>query len=230
MRKLVCLICLISAFACSRKGSSYQQEVKAYTDTISVATKPAPFELLVKRYENPSREIWQDSEFIISQLGDISGQTIADIGVGTGYFAFQLAGTADKIIAIDVEKRFLDYIEQRKSEITNEALASKIETRLSEPDNPKLNNKEIDKALIVNTYYYLSDRETYLERLINGIAPSGQVVIVDYKSGELPVGPKETARIEWNVVKNELESVGFLIDKIDTTSLQFQYLIRATKL
>ena len=49
-----------------------------------------------------------------SEPRPLDGKTVADIGAGTGYFAFPLAKKAAKVIAIDIDQRFLDYIEQRK--------------------------------------------------------------------------------------------------------------------
>ena len=75
-------------------------------------------------------------------------QDRADIGAGTGYFAFPLAKKAAKVIAIDIDQRFLDYIERRK----HAEKTSNIETRLTAPNASGLKAGEADVVLIVDTF------------------------------------------------------------------------------
>src|SRR5579864_911511 len=72
------------------------------------------FGKLVARFEDPVRAQWQKPEKVIASLGTLDGKTVADIGAGTGYFAFPIAKEAAKVIAIDIDQRFLDYIEHKK--------------------------------------------------------------------------------------------------------------------
>ena len=76
-------------------------------------------------------------------------QVVADIGAGTGDFAFPLAKKAANVIAIDIDQRFLDYIEQKKKA---EKIGANIETRLTAPDSPGLKPGEADVVLIVDTF------------------------------------------------------------------------------
>lgn len=186
--------------------------------------------LRLKKYEDPSREYWQNPELVIDKLGDFSGKTVADIGVGTGYFTFRIAPEAGKVIAVDIENKFLEYIEDRKFELGNSELAQKIETRLCEPDDPHLREEEIDIALIVNTYHFMSKRVAYLQKIHAGLKKDGILMLVDYRAGEMPVGPPESLKISMQIALEETLKAGFKIIEVDTSSLQFQYLIKAIKL
>ena len=73
----------------------------------------AEFDKLVARFEDPARAEWQKPEKIVASLEPLDRKTVADIGTGTGYFAFPIAKKAAKVIAIDIDKRFLDYIGTR---------------------------------------------------------------------------------------------------------------------
>ena len=94
-----------------------------------------PFEDLVAEFESPERRKWQKPDSVITFIGAIQGSTVMDLGAGTGYFSFPLAKAGAKVIAADVDKRFIDYIEQRKAKDT--IFSEKIETRLVPYDNPK---------------------------------------------------------------------------------------------
>ena len=124
-------ILIILFLAACKATDDYNQEVAEVTiDSIRV-TPGESFDLQVRKYEDPQRQTWQDPKFVIEALGDLNGLVIADIGSGTGYFTFQMAVPAQKVIAIDIEQRFLNYIEDRKSEMYERQLANKIETRLT---------------------------------------------------------------------------------------------------
>lgn len=190
----------------------------------------ANFEVLVQEYEDPGRSNWQNPSLVISLLGDLNNKTVADIGTGTGYFTFPLAPKAEKVIAIDIEQKFLNYIEERKHELNDIEIASKIETRLAKENDPFLNSEEVNLALIVNTFNYLDNRPAYLQKVKAGLALEGEIVIVDYKKGDLPVGPAASNKIAYDSTIKELELAGFQINMVDTASLQFQYIIKGQKM
>ena len=184
------------------------------------------FDLLVKNYEDPERKSWQNPQLVIEKLGDISGKTIADIGAGTGYFTFRLAPFAQKVIAIDIDNRFLSYIEDKRDE-SPEEIYEKIEIRLSKPEDPLLKHSETDIVLIVNTFHFINNRIDYLKKVKQGIRDGGKLVIVDFKGGNMPVGPSEDTKISPSMVVDEVMKSGFGDVSIDLTSLQYQYIIIA---
>jgi predicted RNA methylase len=186
--------------------------------------------ILLKTYEDPSRELWQNPDLVVEKLGNLNGKIIADIGVGTGYFTFKMANSAEKVIAIDVENKFLEYIEERKFELRGAPTVRKIETRLCEPDDPLLKPEEADIALIVDTYHFIEKKRVeYMTIVHRGLKEKGVVMLVDYKGGEMPVGPPEQIKVDLDIVLKELKEAGFIVQEIDTTSLQFQYIIKAVK-
>ena len=222
------IVVFIFLAACKSKNDYTQELPVVAADTTK--TKPAEsFDLQVRNYEDPKRQTWQDPKFVIEALGDLNGLTIADIGSGTGYFTFQMAVPAKKVIAIDIEQRFLNYIEDRKSEMYDRQLAKKIETRLTTPTKPSLLTNEVDVVLMVNTIGYIKDRSQYLDILRNGISPNGRLIIVDYKIGKMPVGPDESSKVSEAEIKLALQNAGFVLDSVDNQSLQYQYLIKAHK-
>ncbi|RLD23259.1 MAG: hypothetical protein DRI71_05760 [Bacteroidetes bacterium] len=227
MARIIILSFLLTT-ACKVDSGKQSERLVAPIDTV-VSNRHEPFDLQVRKYEDPKRQTWQDPKFVIEALGNLNDLVIADIGSGTGYFTFQMAVPAQKVIAVDIEQRFLNYIEDRKSEMYDRFLAEKIETRLTTPDTPSLKENEVDVVLIVNTIAYIKDRNQYLQVLKRGINDNGRLVIVDYKSGKMPVGPNEDSKVSEEKISLELRNAGFVIDKIDNQSLQYQYLIKAHK-
>lgn len=182
------------------------------------------FETLVNRFEDPARDEWQKPDVVIAMLGDISGKTIADIGAGSGYFSFRLAEKAKKVIAIDIDQRFLDYIDHK-----NVSLPEKlpIETRLAAEDDPKLASSEADIAIIVNTYHHIENRPVYFGNVREKLNKNGSLIIVDYFKKELPVGPPADIKLSEEAVVEELKKAGFENITVDSKSLAYQYIIIA---
>jgi ubiquinone/menaquinone biosynthesis C-methylase UbiE len=182
------------------------------------------FDTLVARFENPARAKWQKPEKVIAGLGPLAGRTVADIGAGTGYFAFRIAKKADKVIAIDIDERFLRYIEDKKKA---RKLAPNIETRRTALDSPGLKKAEADVVLIVDTFHHIEDRVKYLKKLKKGLRKDGVVVIVDFKKEQTPQGPPLELRLGEQQVEAELKAAGFSLVTTDRTSLAYQYIVKA---
>jgi len=186
------------------------------------------FESLVADFEDKDRGIWQKPELVISFLGDIKDETVADIGAGTGYFTFRLVPKAKKVIGIDIDARFINFLDSMKVRLPA-VYRDRFESRLAKYDDPLLQPGEADNVVIVNTYGYIENRVQYLKTLYKGVAPGGQLLIIDFKKNNLPVGPPDEYKVSLAQVERELSAAGFKVTKIDKDMLDYQYIILAMK-
>jgi ubiquinone/menaquinone biosynthesis C-methylase UbiE len=208
----------------SANAHLHQSEPHAHTESANEFMHKAPFDTLVKRFENPQRLEWQKPDKVIQMLQPLSGKTIADIGAGTGYFSFRLASRASKVIAIDIDPKFIEYLnkEVKKNNYKN------IEVRQTSTQTPGLKEQEADKVLIVNTYHHIEKREDWLKSLKKGMKKESALYIVDFKKGKLPQGPPDEHKLSSAQVVQELEKAGFYPTQIDTQTLAYQYIIVAS--
>jgi len=184
------------------------------------------FDEMVASYESPERENWQNPNYLLGAFDYMEEKTVADLGAGTGYFTFRLAPLVQKIIAIDVDQRFLDFIDARARLLPDE-IAGKIETRLAEYHDPKLEPEEVDFILIVNTYHLIEDRVDYFQRLKKTLRDNGQIIIVDFKKELIPIGPPPELKVSSTQVIEELKKAGYSQFEVDIASLEYQYIITA---
>jgi hypothetical protein len=184
----------------------------------------AKFDDLIADYESRDRLIWQKPDMIINRLGDLSNQTVADLGAG--FFAFRIVQKAKKVLALDIDQRFISLMDSSKQELSPE-LRAKFEARLVDVDDAKLKKGETNAVIIVNTYMYIQNRVDYMKKLRQGIAKGGKVLIVDYKEKNIPVGPPVSIKVPLSVVEKELKQAGFKQIISDDTSLDYQYIITA---
>ena len=136
------------------------------------------FEDLVKRFDSPERDAYQQPDKVLAYIGDVRGKKILDIGAGTGYFSFKLAAKGAEVIAGDVDDRFQNYIKE-KIEKEN---APKVILRKLPYDNPALQKQEVDKVLIVNTYHHIEDRINYFGKVREGLRADGELLVIDFKN------------------------------------------------
>lgn len=184
------------------------------------------FEALVERFENRDREQWQQPNKVIAILGDINDKIVADIGAGTGYFAFRLLEKGAKVIAIDIDERFAEYMEKRKQRLSK-GWRERLSIRIADEDDPHLKINEADIVLIVNTYHHIQNRVNYFRDLQKNININGQLFIVDFKKGRMPVGPPNGLKIAASTVQEELQEAGYHTVTIDNETLKYQYIIKA---
>ncbi len=185
------------------------------------------FDDLVGAFENKERDLWQHPEEVLKAIGDLSSKTVADIGAGSGYFSFRLVPLAAKVIAIEIDERFVRYLEERRKTLP-EALAKNIEIRLATINDSHLDNAEADIILVVNTYIYLQNKASYLMALKKCLKPDGKIIIIDFQKKPTRMGPAVELRLAPHQVVDDLRAAGYNEVNVDNATLPYQYIITAT--
>ena len=139
---------------------------------------------------------------------------VADIGAGTGFFAFPIAQRVPKgkVFAVDIQPEMLARIARRKvlEKVVN------VETVLGEQDDPKLPKNQIDLAFIVDAYHEFSFPREMGERLKESLRPGGQLVLVEYRAEDPRVPIKRLHKMSEVQVKQEMAAIG--LDWVRTDS------------
>ena len=208
------------------QGESSNDEPALVTDS---SEKSDQFKDEMSVYESADRVIWQKPDLVIQELGDVDGKVVADIGAGTGYFSRRIAYKGAKVIAIDIDPKAIQWMEEQKARFPIE-LQDRLVIRQAEPNDPKLKAQEVDLVLLVNTYSYISSRVPYFTKLKEAIRPGGDVIIIDFKKKETPFGPAIEERVDVADVEKELIEAGYTLLKIDQESLEYQYIIKARRI
>jgi SAM-dependent methyltransferase len=224
---LITAISLLSLSGCKWKtqGSDTTDQPTTETKTPGVGTD---YENEAEQYESADRVIWQKPDLVIQQLGDVDGKVVADLGAGTGYFSRRIAYKGATVIAIDIDPKAIQWMEEQKARFPLE-LRNRLIIRQAEPNDPRLNPDEVDIVLLVNTYSYIQNRVTYFAKLKESIRAGGNIIIIDFKKKETPFGPAIEERVDEKDVEKELKEAGYTILAIDDESLDYQYIIKAKR-
>lgn len=216
---------LLLGIGCNYSSEHSKTEKKHSKQAANQHMHKRSFGDLVKTFENRDRIEWQKPQQITESLGNLEGKTIADIGAGTGYFSFRLAEAGAKVLALDVDDRFLKYIKNKKIELGD----SLIQTRKVPYDDPQLDSNSVDMVIIVDTYHHIENREKYFAKVLYGLKEGGQLIVIDFKKEETPHGPPLEMRVSGLDVLKELQQAGYSKTIIDVSSLPFQYKVVAKK-
>jgi ubiquinone/menaquinone biosynthesis C-methylase UbiE len=174
-----------------------------------------------KHFEGPERDAWQHPDTVVSLLALRPGDRVADIGAGTGYFSVRLARAVPqgKVWAVDIEPDMVRHLGERAR---RESLAN-LEPVLGVGEDPRLRGP-LDVIFVCDTYHHIANRTAYFARVAPLLAPSGRLVIVDFKQGEQPVGPPPEARVPPAEIDAELAPAGFRRTALDEATLPYQYI------
>ncbi|MDH3627932.1 MAG: methyltransferase domain-containing protein [Acidobacteriota bacterium] len=190
---------------------------------METASAEADVQKWVEIFEDPERWNWQGGIHILGLMAIEYGDTVADIGAGTGYFVRYLApavGDDGTVYAVDINPAFLDHITSR----IDYPNSDRVFPILAAPDDPQLPAGEIDAALILNTWHHIDNRVAYAEKLKESMSRSGRVVVVDWRAESLPLGPPIEEKVSRETVIQEFEKAGWRL-VTDSTILQYQYLL-----
>jgi arsenite methyltransferase len=117
---------------------------------------------------------------ILEHLHVREGQVIADIGSGGGYFTLAFAkraGKTGRVYAVDVKKKYLDFIEHQAEQagLGNIAFVLAAEGKMDLPE------AGLDLVFARNVFHHLPEPGNYFARLKRHLKPGGKVAIIEHK-------------------------------------------------
>ncbi|MEA5390333.1 methyltransferase domain-containing protein [Cyanobium gracile UHCC 0139] len=169
-------------------------------------------------FNNPRREVWEQTKLIIDSMELRPGETIADIGSGPGYYSFRFAervGPGGKIYAIDTVKEHLTYIEKVKKAagVSNIITINNHNESIGLEAQPK-----VDTAFMCSLYHIIyvvfreSARQELIENIKGSLKPDGRLVIVDNSLVHDSQLPYHGPYIAKELVIAQLEHYGFRLE------------------
>ena len=173
--------------------------------------------------ERRERETEERPQLMIDALQIKSGQTIADVGAGSGYYSFRIAplvGEQGNVLAIDVEPRMLKIIGER----AKRAAVANVTTVLSTPSDPNLEPNSVDLLFMVDVYHELEFPLEMMTKVREALKPGGRVALIEYKAEDPAVMIKPVHKMTERQIIRELTAAGFRHQKTVRT-LPLQHLV-----
>lgn len=176
----------------------------------------------VKRFEDPERVKWQKPGEVVKAMDLRSGDVVADIGAGTGYFTrlFAIAvGPEGKAIGLDIEESMVNYMREDAKRLG----FNNYEAKVVPTDNAGLAPDSVNVVFLCNTYHHIANRVDYFKALTKGLKEDGRVVMVDFYK-DSAIGPPRDHKLSRKVVIQEMTKAGYRMVKSHDL-LEHQYFL-----
>lgn len=177
--------------------------------------------------DREERDIEEAPDVALDALDLLQGQTVADIGAGSGYMTVRMAtrvGASGRVYGVDIQPQMIDLLRQRLSRehITN------VVPVLSSTDDPKLPAASIDLMLLVDVYHEFSEPQKMLRGMRAALKPNGRLVLLEYRKEDPTIPIRLEHKMTTAEAKMEVEAEGFMLSKVDER-LPRQHILIFTK-
>jgi len=148
------------------------------------------------------RDAADESGQLIRGLEIKPGMAVADIGAGSGYHTLRLSpavGPSGVVYAEDIVEA---YISGLRREAVRRGL-SNVRIVVGTPENPKLPERAVDRAVLVHMYHEIESPYALLWHLAGSLKPGARVGVIDL---DRPTSRHGTPPA---LLKCEFEAVGY---------------------
>lgn len=163
--------------------------------------------------DRPEREREEAPQKAIAALGIRPGQTVADIGAGSGYYTVRLAdavGPTGRVYATDIQPEMLELLRKR----IGAGRGGAIEVVLGTATESRLPDGAIDVALMVDVYHELAAPQVFLRSVKRALRPDGRLVLIEFRKESAWVPIREEHKMSVQEARVELEAEGYVLERV----------------
>ena len=176
--------------------------------------------------ERPGRDREEATDVLVRELRLRQNDVVADIGAGTGYFAFRMATFVPhgRVKAVDIQPEMLRRLEKRKKELGLDNVDAVRGTEKS----PNLPPNSLDLVLLVDAYHEFAYPQEMMTALVRALKPGGRVALVEFKAEDPGVAIKAIHKMSVAQCRREMTAAGLKFSEA-RPSLPQQHLLIFTK-
>jgi ubiquinone/menaquinone biosynthesis C-methylase UbiE len=160
------------------------------------------------KLDSPERKKILPPDIILEKLAVAKGETVVDIGAGTGYFAIPaatLAGPNGRVIAVDASREMAEELERRRAAagLANLEVVRSLEYGLG------VASGMADLVLMATVLHEVDDKPRFLGEARRVLKPGGRIGIVEWQAVETGRGPGLAERVAPAETGRLLKKAGF---------------------
>lgn len=164
--------------------------------------------------DDPDRYRYCSLEELYGAIEPSADATVLDLGVGTGFYALDIAPHVDQLLGIDLQPAMLEYLVNRRDSEPVTPIAGAIE-------HLPIRDGTIDIAYSTMTFHEYASRTAH-ERVRDVLGPAGRLVTIDWTSeGTGADGPSLDERFTLGEAVSQLQDAGYHVSRAENRTESF---------
>ncbi|MGB5436879.1 MAG: class I SAM-dependent methyltransferase [Maribacter sp.] len=161
--------------------------------------------------ERTEREEEENTTKLLRNMDIHAGDTIADIGAGSGYHVFKMAPMVGEglVYAVDIQEEMLVALrnKMRNGKHTNLALIKGSEKSANLPEN------SVDKVLMVDVYHEFAYPIEMIASIKKALRPNGKLFLIEYRGEDNSVPIKRLHKMTESQAVKEMQAAGLKLQQ-----------------
>lgn len=144
---------------------------------------------ILQSYLDPKRDEVQLPDEVVKIMGLKAGQSVADVGAGSGYFSWHFSkavGPTGSVLAIDVDPQAIAFIERRLKK--EPPPFPNVHLVTSAIDDIKVKPDSLDWAFLCEAHFFVEGDPSSmacLRTIRHALKPGGKVAVIEVKDDPL---------------------------------------------
>ena len=143
-----------------------------------------------EKLENPARVAELKPEETLRQIGVRPGQTLCDIGAGSGLFSLAAARLGVRTVwALDTDDAILEDLRRRAAAVPN------LQTVWADGGSYPLAPRCADWVLLVTVLHEIEEKSALFSEIRRLLKTGGRVCLIEFQKARTPMGPPLAHRL-----------------------------------
>lgn len=171
------------------------------------------------RLDDPERYRYCSLEELRAMVDPSPEATVLDLGVGTGFYAVDIARDVDRLVGLDLQRVMLDHLLARDAPASLDPVLGLVEAL-------PVSAGAVDVAYSTMTFHEYATPEAHAA-VARALRPGGRLVTVDWTSeGSGESGPSLDERFDLVGAVDQLQAAGFHVTRAEERAETFVLVAR----